>query len=128
MKLHRDSKGRFVKRWWHSTLPPVVKVLLIFYAFAVAHLCFWPDSPDVPEPVSTSLIEQTLVIELEAYNKGFQEGMEARETSAETLNRGFRSGITRGSNDTLRIFADLTALGHPWDYEEIQRRLAEMNP
>ena len=44
------------------------------------------------------------------------------------FDQGYRMGLIRGSDDTLHIFADLTALGHPWDYTEIQLRLSELNP
>lgn len=44
------------------------------------------------------------------------------------FDQGYRTGLVRGSDDTLRIFVELTGLGHPWDYTKIQLRLVEMNP
>ena len=107
----RDDKGRFVKGINWRPLKAALFVLALAFV--------WIGSIWVTvELVSDS--ETACPIKIVAEGNGTEPLI--------IIDSAYRSGLTKGSDDTIRIFSDLTALGLPWDYEEIKRRLVKKNP
>jgi len=107
----RDDKGRFVKSINWRPLKTALFVLVLAFV--------WIGSIWVTvELVSDS--ETAYPIKIVAERNGTNPPI--------VIDSTYKSGLTKGSDDTIQIFSDLTGLGHPWDYEEIKLRLVKKNP
>lgn len=102
--MKRDIHGRFVKpfNWKPVKWSAAVIGLVFFWAVSV-----WTTVLVVGGPVDR---DEPIVVFVD--NNGPK----------------YAEGVRKGSKDTISIFAQLTLLGHPWDHEEIQKRLLELNP